>query len=470
MKTYVALALASLVPLGVGGAPATAQPPTMGLQAKGAWQEAGEQPPGGLSLALPVENALESNGKSLNSALREVAQALAAILVEAQTRRVVKEEVGKRFDGDYDALYREIANQRIGSALTFRQALGNALAKVQKRAGTPEGRSAALRKLDAYTSAYPQLQISIPVGFQNWNDEEHVPLVAFTPTDVNDQDVREIEAFDAAGHRYLLDARTEPGFPVVVVGLNERTDRNGYLLNEFVQPKSRDRAIDGLIAPGEAPPLTSLFTSSHDCGGADVHSYGEQELLLEIKINDDGDGWPWSDPEIYAAYSFADNAGIRGQHTLADVNVAGRWYPIEGALFYWQRSYGDTFVMSIWEHDGGAQATFTYSIGGRSFSVQIENDDDSLGAAPVNFLDPNCGYYNTGGAEFKLGYVCSSCFNPCAGAICGNGACEDSCGESIWTCPSDCVGGACGDGTCDVLQGECASNCPQDCTSGESCQ
>ena len=62
------------------------------------------------------------------------------------------------------------------------------------------------------------------------------PLVAFVRAAVADSELREIEAFDAAGRRYLLDAQVEPMFPVVVVDLNERTDRNGYLRREFVQP------------------------------------------------------------------------------------------------------------------------------------------------------------------------------------------------------------------------------------------
>lgn len=81
--------------------------------------------------------------------------------------------------------------------------------------------------------------------------------------------------------------------------------------------------------------------------------------------------------------------------------------------------YGDTFAMAVWEQDGSDYGTFTYNFHGLNYTVQIHDGDDSLGATPVSFLDPNCGYYSTGDAEFKLRYEGSS---P-AGGGCGEGSC-----------------------------------------------
>lgn len=56
------------------------------------------------------------------------------------------------------------------------------------------------------------------------------------------------------------------------------------------------------------------------------------------------------------------------------------------------------------------------------------------------------------------------------GAVCGNGQCETSMGESQTTCPTDCGGGSnaavCGNGTCEA--GEDATSCPTDCGGGGS--
>ena len=183
----------------------------------------------------PAREAARESARSLTPVLREVAQAVAVALGDAQTRRAVKAEVGKKFDGDFDVLYRDLANSRIGQGKTFRQALGGAVGMVQKRAGVATGSADAVQALDEYASALPQLQISVPAGFKDWDADKVAPLVAFVPADVDDSELREIEAFDAAGRRYMLDAQVEPMFPVVVVDLNERTDRNGYLRREFVR-------------------------------------------------------------------------------------------------------------------------------------------------------------------------------------------------------------------------------------------
>lgn len=331
-----------------------------------------------------------------NSALREIAQGLAALLGDVQVRRIVKEQAGKKFDGDFDVLYRDIANAQAGRGQTFRQALGNAVEKARRNEGKLAGRGAALGDLDAFASSLPRLQISIPAGFKDWNAEKHAPLVAFAPMDVPDEDLREVEAFDAVGRRYLLDAWTEPGFPVVVVGLNERTDRNGYLLSEFVRPAPGDVA-------GEFAPLASSVVPKIACT-ATTHSYGAQEFLNEIKINNDHEPWTSGSPEIYATYSFPDLQGLRGQYFMTNVDNEGQWYSISGPLFYWHSYYGNTFAMGIMEQDGSDFGTLGFSFGGLSYTLNIHNGDDSLGVAVVSFLDPNCGSYSTGDADFKMAF------------------------------------------------------------------
>jgi len=57
-------------------------------------------------------------------------------------------------------------------------------------------------------------------------------------------------------------------------------------------------------------------------------------------------------------------------------------------------------------------------------------------------------------------------------AVCGNGQCETSKGESATSCPMDCGGSGgsnaavCGNGTCET--GEDSTSCPTDCAGGGS--
>lgn len=383
--------------------------------AAAAWAQAG---PVGQDAA-----GLQMNGKSVNPALREVAQALAATLGDAQTRRVVKREVGKKFDGDFNVLYREIANKKVGTG-TFRQALGNAVGKVQKKAGTV-GKEAALRNLDEYSSALPQLQISVPVKFADWDVDKTAPLVAFVPADVDDSDLREVEAFDATGRRYLLDAQVEPDFPVVVVSLSERTDSKGFLRSEFVRPGLLDSAVESIEDPSDPggdigfEPISPVYSvAGPSACDPRTHAYGDRELLHQIKINNDHEPWVKGSPEIYATYSFVDSQNFRGQFFMSGVDNEGQWYSINGPLFYWQSYYGNTFVMAVWEQDGTNYGTFTYNYSGFNYTVQIQDGDDSLGSTLVSFLDPNCGLYSTGDAEFKLRNEGTAVAGACGEASC----------------------------------------------------
>lgn len=384
------------------------------------------QRPGRRSPAA-ASGTLQADAKALNSSLREAAQGLAALLADTSVRRIVKEEVGKKFDGDFDVLYRDIANRKIANVQTFHQALGKAVGRAEKRAG----RGTAGLGLDTLASSLPQLQISVPVGFEDWDVENTTPLVTFVPAGVNDDEMREIEAFDATGRRVLLDAQTRPDSPVVVLSMNERTDPHGYLRPEFVQEAARSRAMEKMVTPEQDPdgdisyePTSPTYSiaPSNACDSR-AHAYGDQEYLHQIKINNTHEPWIKGSPEIYATYSFVDSVGIRGQFYMSSVDNENQWYSINGPLFYWQSYYGSTFVMAVYEQDGSDYGTVTYNRNGFNYTLQIHDGDDSLGSTVVSFSDPNCGYYSTGDAEFYLRYQGSN--------VCGESSCVPSQGTYI---------------------------------------
>jgi len=72
----------------------------------------------------------------------------------------------------------------------------------------------------------PLLQISLPVNFEKWDGEKPI-LVAYTPLTIDDMEWEDISAYDSEGNEHVLDAKTPPDFPVMVVGINERCDKNG---------------------------------------------------------------------------------------------------------------------------------------------------------------------------------------------------------------------------------------------------
>ena len=370
---------------------------------------------------------LQSDPAALNGSFRDLAKALAHTLGDPASRRLIKQEVGKKFDGDFEVLYRDIANRRVGNERAFRQALGSSLEKATARPGAVAAPAKAQARLDSLTVALPRLQIAVPVGFAQWDPERVAPLVTFVPEGIDDDELGQVEAFDAQGRSHMLDARIEPTVPVVVIGLSERTDENGYLQRDFVprgsaaekmmmepmidQPIDQpnpdypypcdpvDPGGDNPYEPSGGPVAPPTYLGPCD---ARTHNYGDKEVLYQIKINNDHEPWIKGDPEIYATYSFVDNQGIKGQYHMSNVNNEGTWYTVNGDLFYWQGYYGNTMIMAIWEKDGTNYGTFTYSHSGFTYTVAIFDGDDQLGSNPVSFFDPICGYYSTGDSEYKM--------------------------------------------------------------------
>lgn len=332
-----------------------------------------------------------------DSVFAHFARSLASALTDPEVRRMVHQEVGRQFDGDFNALYRDLANHKLSDGSTFRGRLAaHAAAATEHRA--LRSRSASLQVLDGYAAALPRLQIAMPVHFGEWDPEAHVPLVAYMPDGIDDTDLVEVPAYDAAGKVHLLDARVPPTMPVIVVSLNERTDDLGFITAFAEAPLcDPETAIepcdDGGGGGGGGGTVPSTCTSR-------THSYGDKEILYQIKVNNDHEPWTSGSAEIYATYSTSN--GARGRFNMNHVDDEGTWYTINGHLFYWQSNYGDILVNAIWEDDGGPTWTANYNFLGITFTVNIENGDDDLGAAPIGFNDPTCGYYSTGDAEFKM--------------------------------------------------------------------
>lgn len=340
--------------------------------------------------------------ESPNGVFEHMARSLAVALQDPEVRRALHEGVARKFDGDFDVLYRDLANLRLSDGTTVHHRLSDAAAVAYRWGASQTGRRLAGELVTTYTGALPRLQVAIPVHFEDWDVETFVPLVAYLPVDVDDMELHEVKAFDAAGRVHVLDPWTEPDIPVVVVGLNERTDDHGYLTYGL-------RSTSGALLPVEDPDGGGGGgggggTTTNPCT-ARTHSYGDRELLYQIKINNDHEPWTRGAPEIYATYGFAASTNVRGRYNMENVDDEGKWYTINGQLFYWQSYYGQTFVNAIYESDGGGTLTISVSIFGVTFKYTIEDGDDSLGYAPVSFADPQCGYYSTGDAEFKMRHL-----------------------------------------------------------------
>jgi Protein of unknown function (DUF3103) len=170
-------------------------------------------------------------GAQLDKDLETVAIALAKSMKDQEIRSAIKTEALKQFDGDYDILYSVFADVRV-SGRTVHQDLTRAGASAGLGGADMWRFSAELGRIRA---SIPKLQISVPVHIDDWDVASSMPLVAVAPAG-DEQKPAYIKAFDAGGKIHWLDANVEPASPVVVVGLSERVDERGQLLNPAPHP------------------------------------------------------------------------------------------------------------------------------------------------------------------------------------------------------------------------------------------
>jgi hypothetical protein len=164
----------------------------------------------------------------------------------------------------------------------------------------------------------PLLQISLPVNFEKWDGEEPI-LVAYTPLTIDDIEVEEIYAYDSEGNEHVLDAKTPPDFPVIIVGLNERVEDGNYAYrNDNVSfSKTTLAHFDfQLPHPGIAHNLMKVqdLQVEHDC---EPWYKGKAEVIARSYLYD---GW-----------TTTVDMGKRKEKTYYGINILIAW---EGSIPY----------------------------------------------------------------------------------------------------------------------------------------
>jgi hypothetical protein len=169
-----------------------------------------------------------------NQLLSEYARILAASLNSTEMKQTLKNEALKKFDGDYDILVNKFENIQLGKSTN---SIKSILAKNAKSSsGIYKSKGVASTDVDSFFNkikeTFPNLQVSIPIHCESWEPEKYTPMVAFIPVDYDEKTFTEVTAYDINGVKHQLNTKVEPDFPVIVVGISERVDRNGNLRSE----------------------------------------------------------------------------------------------------------------------------------------------------------------------------------------------------------------------------------------------
>lgn len=281
------------------------------------------------------------SGAQINQTLDEVARALASAVKSAPLRHALHDEVAKRFDGDEEALW---------STLSDEPAFARPVARASSRGETSYRQ--ARQQVTELGSELPQLQVAIPVRFREWDPATEQPLVAYFPQGVDDLSLKTITAYDASGTAVQLNAQIAPTQPVIVVGLNERTDATGQLV------KGYNKGARGTV-PTTARRANDLVAVNMET----VWLFADQEP------------WALGDAEISLA---AKSAGC------AAVNYLEPDYPglnHDGDVSISVKYLGSTRcqVNFAWWEDDGSAWNFELYVLGTGFGIGMDNDDDMMG-------------------------------------------------------------------------------------------
>jgi hypothetical protein len=296
----------------------------------------------GSAVAAPATGSTNQSAAHVDQSLDSLAKLFARAMTDEKMRQNIHAAVAQRFDGDTEVLYKSISST---------SDVRSRLAKEYSR-GRSAQYSAALSAVDSLAGAIPRFQVAVPAHFDSWDPASYTPLVAYMPPDVEDTTLKTVTAYDARGKAYALDAQVAPARPVIMLGLNERTDDSGKLLHpEAISPSRESATTSGQLA------LTAT-------------SY--QVRMVKVHLINDNEPWTKGSAEISLR---AQGCGL----SYTDID----WSSLNNDEDWWYgpRELGTATcdVIFKWWEDDGSNWDFTLSYDGVSLGVHMDDGDDIIG-------------------------------------------------------------------------------------------
>ncbi len=293
--------------------------------------------------------------------MKYFAKGIAKLLNDPEIGTYLRAEIGKQFDGDYDALWEVVAENEFMNKGKFK----NILRKLY---------NTNIDMLEQFNSV-PLLQVSTPVHYEKWNVGEPL-LVAFNPISVDDVEWEDIIAFDGDGKKYKLNTQSKPNYPVVVIGINERVD-----------------------------PETKVPISTED---STVGRYGietNDDMRIEYaKVVNDREPWNKGKPETYYIFDNGNTELYRTYYDYFDADDTS-WYYFNKRIMYWSPVDDAPRSYIRWiEHDWHIFGK-TWSVNNADFWIDNGMGDDSMGTETFHRDDPTSTTsdpYVTGLGHFKF--------------------------------------------------------------------
>ncbi len=188
-----------------------------------------------------------------NEDLSNLSQSLSSLIRESpETRKIIKGEALKMFDGDYDIMFEDFVSHTISDYETdvkgsVKSSIKNLIDEMLN--SKIKGSKSETSIVEKLTEKYPYLQVSVPVNAEDWNDDDYVPVVTFVPEEYDEANTEYVTGYSPEGDPILVDAVNPPSDPVIVLSMNERIE-----------------IIDDIKGPAIPPRPTNLIGSATETG------------------------------------------------------------------------------------------------------------------------------------------------------------------------------------------------------------
>lgn len=163
--------------------------------------------------------------------VKKIAKGISKLLSSKKNRIIIKQQIQKRVDGDYDFLFKDTKSINTEDNVNLFDLIVNI--SISEDDDKDKSKSETYNFLEQFK----KLQFSIPVNFENWDEENFIPMVGFLTSDYN-EDTEHIEAFDQNGKLQKLSNKETPNVPVIIISLNERSDDNGDIYDNYKKASS----------------------------------------------------------------------------------------------------------------------------------------------------------------------------------------------------------------------------------------
>jgi hypothetical protein len=171
----------------------------------------------------------EFESNEYNWQMNDLAKNLSkAINQSPEFRKILKKEALKKFDGDYDILLKTIsekpltstsANNSSRSVTSVKDFINSYYLEDSENSNTQRK---GVSPLDELISQYPDLQVSVPVNAEKWDEDSYAPAVTFIPLEFQDGITEAVIGYNSLGQEIVIDAINEPEEAVIVISQNER--------------------------------------------------------------------------------------------------------------------------------------------------------------------------------------------------------------------------------------------------------